>query len=88
MLIANCLISRRPKSLSKHYGLHAGNLEAFAATHILAGHEIVFAQHVGASFGETSTVALVGAAAGKLPLFGAYHPGDVILGGLVAVGTV
>jgi hypothetical protein len=67
--------------------LQAGNLEAFAAADVFAGHHVVFAQHVGAGFGEAGAVALVGAAA-ELALFGANDPGDFILGGLLAVGTV
>src|SRR5271168_3169868 len=78
----------RPRNLLREYHrLHSGNLKAFPAAHVLAGHEIVFAQHVGAGFGEAGAVALVGAS-GKLALLGADHPGYFILGRLVAVWAV
>src|SRR5262249_7650422 len=67
--------------------LDAGNLEALAAAQVLAGHHVVFAQHVGAGFGEAGAVAFVGAA-GKLVLLGAYQPGHFIFGRLMTVGTV
>jgi hypothetical protein len=74
-------------SVGEDDGLDAGDLEAFAAAHVFAGHLVVFAQHVGAGFGEAGAVALVGAS-GKLALLGAHHPGDFILAGLMAVRTV
>jgi hypothetical protein len=73
--------------VGKNHGLHAGNFEPLPASHILAGHQVILAQHVGAGFGEAGAVTLIGAA-GKLALLGPDHPGDFILGGLVAVGTV
>src|SRR5580704_3851896 len=73
--------------LGENHRLEAGDFEAFAAADVFAGHHVVFAEHVGAGFGEAGAVALVGAA-GELLLFGANNPGDFILGGLTAVGTV
>ncbi len=73
--------------LGKDDRLDAGDFEALSATDILAGHQIVFAEHVGAGFGEARAVALIGAAS-ELALLGAHHPGDFILSGLVAVRTV
>ena len=73
--------------LGKHDRLHAGDLEAFPATNILAGHQIILAQHVGAGFGEASAVPFVGTT-GELTLLGSYHPGDFILGRLMAVRTI
>jgi hypothetical protein len=72
--------------LGDHRGL-AGNVEALAAAHILAGHHVVFANHVGSKFGEAGAVALVGTAA-KLVFLGAHHPGHFIFRRLVTVGTV
>ena len=73
--------------LGKDHGLHAGDFEAFTAAHVLAGHHVISAEHVGTGFGEAGAVALVGAS-GKLTLFGADHPRDLVLPGLLAVGTV
>jgi hypothetical protein len=71
----------------EHYGLHAGNLEAFAATHILTGHKIIFAQHVGARFGETGAIALVSTSC-KLSFLGANDPRDLVFRSLMAMWTV
>ena len=65
----------------------SGDFEAFAAAHVFAGHHVVFADHVGAGFGEAGAIAFVGAS-GKLALLSAHHPGDFILGGLMAMRTV
>jgi hypothetical protein len=73
--------------LRENHRLHARNFEAFAAAHVFAGHQVVFAEHIGAGFCKTGAVALIGSS-GKLTLLGAYYPCDFVLGGLVAVGTV
>jgi hypothetical protein len=73
--------------LGEDDGLHAGNLKAFAAAHILAGHQIVFAQHVGAGFGEAGAIALIGATR-QLSLLGADNPGHFVFGGLMAMRTI
>jgi len=73
--------------LGKDHGLHAGDFEAFTAAHVLAGHHVIFAQHVGARLGKAGSVAFVGAS-GELALLSADHPVDLVLAGLMAVGTV
>src|SRR3954468_19268220 len=71
----------------KNHGLQPGNLEALAAAHVLATHNVIFAHHVRACLSETGAVAFVGAA-GKLALFCAHQPGDFVIGGLMAVRAV
>jgi hypothetical protein len=71
----------------KHYRLHARNFEAFAAAHVLAGHHVVAAEHIGAGFGEAGAIALVGSAE-QLLFLGTYQPIDFVLGGLLAMGTI
>src|SRR5208282_1237267 len=73
--------------LGEHDRLHARNLKALAAAHVLARHQIVFAQHVGSRLGKSGAVALVGSAR-KLALLGSHHPGDFVLRRLVAVRAV
>ena len=63
------------------------NIEALAAPHILAGHYVVFAHHIGAEFREAGAIALIGAAS-KLPLLGADDPGHFIFRRLMAVRTI
>src|SRR3984885_12187351 len=65
----------------------AGDVEAFAAAHVLARHHVIFADHVVAGLGEAGAVALVGAA-GELTLLGADEPRHFIFRSLVAVGTI
>jgi hypothetical protein len=79
--------ARKIKLLGKHNRLDSGNLKAFAATHVLAGHHVVAAQHIGFRLGETSAVSFV-SAAGKLILLGAHQPADFVFGGLLAMRTV
>jgi hypothetical protein len=81
----NCYSS--PLLIGEHNRLDARDLESLPAAHILAGHQVVLAQHVGAGLGETSPVSLVGAS-GELPLFSSYHPSDFVFAGLMAVGTI
>jgi len=73
--------------LGKHDRLHSGYLKALAATHVLASHHIVAAEHIGFRLGETSAVSFV-SAAGKLIPLGAHQPADFVLGGLLAMRTV
>jgi hypothetical protein len=73
--------------LGEDYRLHAGDFEALAAAHVLAGHQIIFTQHVGACFSETGTITLIGAAR-KLSFLGANDPSDLILGSLMTMRTV
>jgi hypothetical protein len=75
------------KLLGKHDRLHSGNLKALPATHILASHHIVAAQHIGFGLGEAGAVSFV-SAAGKLILLGAHQPADFVFGGLLAMRTV
>jgi len=69
------------------YRLYAGDFEALAAAHILTGHQIIFAQHVGARLGEAGAIPLVGTPR-ELPFLGANDPRDLILGGLMTMRTV
>src|SRR5579859_3921449 len=78
--------SSGPTLLQKRDALHAGNLKAFAATHVLAHHHVVAPQHVRLRFGELGTVPLVGPRRQRL-LLGAHQPLDLILGRLMAVRT-
>jgi hypothetical protein len=73
--------------LGKHDRLHSGNLEAFPATHVLASHHIVAAQHIRFRLGEAGAVSFV-SASGKLILLGAHQPADFVFGGLLAMRTV
>src|SRR5271156_6652095 len=73
--------------LGEHDRLHSGNFKALAATHVLASHHIVAAQHIGFRLGKTSAVSFV-SAAGKLILLGAHQPADFVFGGLLAMRTV
>ena len=60
-VIGSMLMAERCRLFGKHYGLHTGDFEAFAAAHVLAGHQIVLAQHVRAGLGEAGAIALIGA---------------------------
>ena len=70
----------------KCHRLHACYLETFAASDVLAGDHIVFADHIRACLGEFCAIAFVGAGR-KLTLFCAYQPGELVLGSLPAVRT-
>jgi len=76
-----------PQLFCEHNRLHSGNLEALAAAQVLAGHHVVFTEHIRTRFGELGTVAVV-ATPGKLPLLGAYQPGNFVLPSLLAMGTI
>src|SRR5438552_2195506 len=89
-------ISALCQRLAQHLlrpGRTGGNDHHFAtvlllpAAHVLAGHHVVPAKHVGTSFGEAGAVAFVGAA-GKLALFSAHQPIDFIFSGLMTMRTV
>jgi hypothetical protein len=71
----------------EHDRLHSRNIKPLAAAHVFAGHHVVFAQHVGASFGKAGAVAFVGASR-QLPLLGAHQPAYFIFGRLLAMRTV
>src|SRR6266567_5192631 len=75
-----------PDLLGDDGGL-AGDFETLAAAQVFARHHIVLAHHVRSEFREAGAVALVGAA-GKLALFRAHHPGNLIFRRLVAVRTI
>src|SRR5258708_32047271 len=84
----NCLLSILATPLfGENYRLHARDVETLPAAQILASHHVVFAQHVGAGFGEAGAIALVGATA-ELTLLSADYPVNFVLAGLLAVGTV
>ena len=72
---------------SEDYRLHAGDFKSLAAAHILAGHKIIFAQHVGARLGKAGAITFVGASR-KLPFLGANDPRDLILRRLMTMRTV
>ena len=62
----NIIVARQtglgvPQLFGNH-GRLARNLEPLAAAHILAGHHVVFAHHVGSGFGKTRAVAFIGTA--------------------------
>jgi hypothetical protein len=69
------------------YRLYAGDFEALAATHVLTGHKIIFAQHVGARLSKAGAITFVGASR-KLPFLSANDPGDLILGRLMTMRAV
>src|SRR5207248_9633676 len=81
-LVAQCVTLVR-----KDHRLNTGNFTSLPAAHVLAGHHVVPAKHVGTSFGEAGAVAFVGAA-GKLALFSAHQPIDFIFSGLMTMRTV
>jgi hypothetical protein len=85
--IRNRFSGFRTRSIGKYDGLHARYVEPLAAAHVLAHHDIIFPQHIGASLREAGPVALVGAPR-QLPLLGPNKPHDLILGGLVAMRTI
>jgi hypothetical protein len=64
-----------------------GNVESLATAHVLAGHHVVFSNHVGPGLREPGTVAVVGASC-KLLFLGANNPCDFVVGGLTTVRTV
>jgi len=66
----------------EHYRLHTRNLKPLPAAHVLAGQHVVFAEHVGTSFGEAGAVALIGAS-GELFLLSADDPGNFVFAGLL-----
>jgi hypothetical protein len=66
--------------------LDAGDIEAFAATDILAGEYIIGANHVTLGLGETGAIPFVCVAA-ELVLLTAHEPPDLILAWLTAVRT-
>jgi hypothetical protein len=65
-------------------GLDAGDVEAFAAADILAGQDVVGADHVALGFGEAGSVTLVSAPT-ELGLLAADEPSDLVFPGLAAV---
>jgi hypothetical protein len=67
--------------------LHGRNLEAFAAAHVLAHHDVVLAQHVRARLCKSGAVALIGSA-GDLALLSPHQPGNFVFRGLLAARTV
>src|SRR5882762_4175932 len=76
--------ARESLLIQEGHGLNARDIEALAATHVLAHHDVVLAEHVGAGLGEAGAVALVGAGR-KTSFLGADQPADLILAGLVTV---
>jgi hypothetical protein len=63
------------------------NIEALAAAHILAGHYVVFAHHIGTELREAGAIALIGTAS-ELPLLGTNDPSHFVFRRLMAVGTI
>jgi hypothetical protein len=72
--------------LKKRDALHSRNFKTLAATHVLAHHHIVSPQHIRLSLRELRSIAIVGARWQGF-LFHAHQPLDLILSGLMAVGT-
>jgi hypothetical protein len=72
--------------LDKGHGLKPGDVKAFAAADVLAGHQIVFANHIRLGLGEAGAIAVVGVAR-QGGLLAADEPGDLVFLGLAAVGT-
>ncbi len=64
-----------------------GKLKPLAAAHVLAGHHVIFPDHVGAELRESGTIAFVGAS-GKLALLGSDHPGHLVVSRLMAMRTI
>src|SRR4029077_20454694 len=67
--------------------LHAGEFETFAAAQVLAGHQVIFAKHVGAGLSKAGAIALI-STSGELPLLGSHQPNNLVFGGLMAMGTI
>src|SRR5208282_2434497 len=80
------MTSGRQTILQKRDALHARNLEALAAAHVLAHHHVVPTQHVRLRFGEFRAVAIVRAWREAL-LLHAHQPLDLILRRLMAMRT-
>jgi hypothetical protein len=76
----------RTAVLNKGYRLDTHDVEAFPAANIFATHRIVAPDHIALRFGEACPVAVIGSS-GQLRLFSPYHPLDLILSLLPAVGT-
>src|ERR1700739_3714813 len=63
------------------------DVKPLAAAHVLAGHHVVLADHVGPELREPRPVPLIGTSP-KLPFLGADNPSHFVLRRLVAVRTV
>src|SRR5882724_12998354 len=79
-------MSLREGLIGNHCRL-AGNIEALAAAHVFAGHDVILADHVRPELREAGAIAVVGAA-GELPFLGADHPGHFVFTRLVAMRAV
>ena len=75
------------QELFRQHSRLPGNFEALAAAHVLAGHHVIFANHVGAKLGEAGTVPFIGASA-QLPFFRANNPRDLVIRRLMAMRTI
>src|SRR5215471_508269 len=78
---------RRSVCLDKRHRLDAGDVEALAAAHVLAGDFIVQQDHVALRFGELGAVALVGALRDAVLLL-THHPAEFVTLAGLAPGTV
>jgi hypothetical protein len=67
--------------------LDTADLNALAAAHVLAHHQVIFADHIGARLGELSAIAVVGAGR-ELSLLRSDQPVELVLGGLAAMWTI
>lgn len=63
--------------IQKRYRLHAGYLKALTTAGILARHQIIPPDHIGASLGELGAVALISARR-QLTTFGADEPAQIV----------
>src|SRR5581483_3207274 len=64
-----------------------GDLKALPATHVLAGHHVIFADHVGTELRKAGAIAIVSASA-QLAFLGPDNPGYFVVRGLMTVRTV
>jgi len=85
--VTRCLRGENEQRLFHDDGRLSSKLKAFPATHILARHHVVLANHVGPEFGKARAIAFICPSL-KLALLGADDPRDLIVGGLVAMWTV
>jgi hypothetical protein len=74
-------------AIKEHYALDAGHFKTLTAAHVLAAHEIVFANHIALSFRELGSITVIGSRWQRF-LLSTYRPRDLVLRRLVAVRTI
>src|SRR5215471_2964338 len=80
-------VSAATDLIGECYRLQARNLEALAATHVLAAHDVILAQHVRTRLGKASTIAIVRPWR-QLPFLGPDQPSHLVIRRLMAMRTV